>query len=114
MRRYNTGMWRLVTRLRPLGWLGLLVAAAGTQMIQVGARRSDWGLLISNTLGDRVQSILMWLVLLLLGLTWLVPSAAFLTADVFGWWWAGVVVSGGVVGAASLSLWRLWRMTKGH
>jgi hypothetical protein len=42
-------------------------------------------LLLSNTLGDRVQTILLCVVLLVLGLTWLVSSAAFLATDVFGW-----------------------------
>jgi hypothetical protein len=64
-------------------------------------------LLISNTFGSRVQSILMWLVLLLVGLVWLVSSVAFVTSDTYGWWWVGVVLAGGVVGIASISLWRL-------
>jgi len=38
-------MRRLVTGLRPLGWIGLFVALSGSEAIQVGARSRDWRLL---------------------------------------------------------------------
>jgi len=37
-------MWRLVTGLRPLGWLGVLVALVGTETIRVAAPRAAWSL----------------------------------------------------------------------
>lgn len=64
-------------------------------------------LLLSNKLGDRIQSILLWLGLLLVGLIWLVSSVAFVTRDVSGWWWAGIATSGGVVGIALAALRRI-------
>lgn len=38
--------WRL--RLKPTGWLGLFVAAVGTIVIEVAARRGDWALLAAG------------------------------------------------------------------
>ena len=75
----------------------------------VGMALALLALLVSNALGDRVQTILLCVVLLVLGLTWLVSSITWLSSDPFGWWWAGVVISGGVAGVASFSLWRTMR-----
>jgi hypothetical protein len=36
-------MWRLVTALRPIGWLGVVVTALGAQVVTVFAREANWG-----------------------------------------------------------------------
>jgi hypothetical protein len=57
------------------------------------------GLLTSRALGDRLQSALLWVILLLVGVVWLIASAALYVSDHVAWWWAGIACGVGLSGS---------------